>query len=226
MAPITVHHLDMSRSHRIVWLLELLQLPYEIKDYKRNSQTGLAPPELKKVHPLGKAPVVQDGDLTIAESGAIIMHLCERENKLMPSIGTPERLQFHYWMHYAEGTLMPPLVMTLVFSAVPNQAPWFLRPILKPVCDKVVSSYIGPQLDTNLEMIEAHLGANKWFAGNEITGADVNMSFPLEALFLRRGQNDSSRWPNIASYMDRIKNLDSYKAAEARGGKLNIMSGL
>mmetsp|Transcript_10571 Transcript_10571/g.20806 ORF Transcript_10571/g.20806 Transcript_10571/m.20806 type:complete len:229 (-) Transcript_10571:210-896(-) len=221
---IIVHHLEQSRSHRIVWLLELLKMPYEIKEYKRNPTTRLAPPELKEIHPLGKAPVIQDGDRTVAESGAIIMYLMEKENKLMPAIGTQERVQFHYWMHYAEGSLMPPLLMGLVFNTIPTKAPFFLRPILRPVFDKVMDSFVTPQLNDHTKMIEDHLGKNKWFAGGEeITGADVQMSFPLEALYMwNTNKNGKEGCTNIANYLERIKQLPSYKAAEERGGELNI----
>src|SRR4051812_12366190 len=117
-AMVTVHHLNNSRSQRILWLLEELGVPYDIKRYQRDAKTSLAPPELLAVHPLGKSPVITEGDLTLAESGAIIEYLVERHGKgaLAPTPGSPERIRYNYWMHFAEGTAMPPLVMKLVFN--------------------------------------------------------------------------------------------------------------
>jgi len=143
---ITVHHLETSRSQRVLWLLEELGVPYEIKVYKRDPRTRLAPPELKKVHPLGKSPVITDGDLVVAESGAILEYLAERYGsqgqgdvaQLLTTPGTPEHLQLRFWMHYAEGSLMNWLVMKLVFMTIPTQPmPFFVRPIARELCKKV-----------------------------------------------------------------------------------------
>jgi glutathione S-transferase len=165
---ITVHHLDNSRSQRILWLLEELGLDYEIKFYKRDPKTRLAPPELTKIHPLGKAPIVTDGDVTVAESGAIIEYLVGRydDGSLLPAEGTRERLNYTYWLHYAEGSVMPLMLLSLVMSRIENaKLPFFARPIAKGIAKKIRGGYLGPNIKRHLAFMEATLSNSSWFCG-------------------------------------------------------------
>jgi glutathione S-transferase len=222
---ITVHHLETSRSQRILWLLEELDLPYEIKLYQRDPKTKLAPPELKAVHPLGKSPVITDGKLTIAESGAIIEYLVENygENlqgelsQLQPARGTPAYRQCRFWMHYAEGSLMNWLVMKLVFMSIPTQPmPFFVKPIAKAICAQVQAKLVDPNLATALDFMEAHLAKHKWFSGKDLSMADFQMSFPVEAALSRSAQGGS--FPKLAAYRERMVARPAYQRALAKGG--------
>ena len=219
---ITVHHLNNSRSQRILWLLEELGLAYEVKRYQRDAVTSLAPPELLAVHPLGKSPVVTDGALTLAESGAIIEYLVERYGKgaLVPPAGTPERLRYTYWMHFAEGTAMPPMVMKLVFNRVERaKMPFFAKPIARGIARKVKGGFIDPNLERIVGYMEAELGKTEWFAGPDFTAADVQMSFPAEAAVGRAG----GKRPNLARFLERIHARPAYGRALERGGKFELL---
>ena len=220
---ITVHHLNNSRSQRVLWLLEELGLPYEIKKYQRDAKTMLAPPELKRVHPLGKSPVISDGDTVIAESGAIVEYLVERTGKLAPAIGTPERLRYTYWLHYAEGSAMLPLLLKLIFGHVGNSpAPFFIRPVIKGIVKQVNSAFIDPQLKLHLDYIESELGKSEWFAGDAFSAADIQMSFPLEAASVRGG-TDTSR-PKSKAFLERIHARPAYQRALEKGGNYQLLS--
>src|SRR5579871_320892 len=190
---IVVHHLNNSRSQRVLWLLEELGLEYEIKRYQRDPKTMLAPPELRQVHPLGKSPVIVDGGLTLAESGAIVHYLVERHGggRLLPALGTPERVRCIYWMHFAEGSAMPPLLLKLIFDRTAKGAPLLVRPVARAIAQKVKSSFIEPNIARNLDYMEAEIAKTGWFAGTELTAADIQMSFPLEASAARGGLNES-----------------------------------
>ncbi|HJV71412.1 glutathione S-transferase [Ideonella sp.] len=216
---IVVHHLNNSRSQRVLWLLEELGLPYEIKHYQRDPRTMLAPPALKAVHPLGKSPVITDGELTVAESGAIVEYLLDRygEGRLRPPAGTPERLRFTYWLHFAEGTAMNPLLMKLVFNRILNAPmPFFAKPIARGIATKVLSAYVEPNIKSQLEYMEAELGKSEWFAGSEFGAADIQMSFPLEAAAQRAGLDD--RYPKLLAWLERIHARPAYHRALQRGG--------
>jgi glutathione S-transferase len=216
---IIVHHLNNSRSQRVLWLLEELGVPYEVKRYERDAKTMLAPPSLLVVHPLGKSPVIVDGTVTVAESGAIVEYLIDRygDGRLIPAAGTPERRRYTYWLHYAEGSAMPPLLLKLVFDRVANApAPWPVSAIARRIAATVQNSFIGPQLKRHLDYMEAELAAHTWFAGEEFTAADVQMSFPLEAAASRAGLNASR--PQLMSFLGRIHERDAYKRALERGG--------
>jgi len=222
---IVLHHLNNSRSQRILWLLEELGLPYEIKRYERDPKTMLAPLSLRAVHPLGKSPVVTDGDETVAESGAIIEYLVDRhgEGRLRPAKGTPERTRYTYFLHYAEGSVMPPLLLALVFARMPKAPmPFFARPIVRGIAEKARTSFIGPQITTHLDFMETELAERPWFAGNDFTAADIQMSFPLEASAARGGL-DMTR-PHLWSFLDRIRARPAYQRALAAGGPFEIMS--
>ncbi|KNZ31860.1 MAG: glutathione S-transferase [Methylibium sp. NZG] len=216
---ITVHHLDNSRSQRVLWLLEELGVPYDIKHYRRDAQTMQAPPALREVHPLGKSPVITDGDLAVAESGAIVEYLVERHGggKLLPAAGTPQRLRYTYWLHFAEGTAMSPLLMKLVFDKVASSPmPFFAKPIAKAISAKVLSSFVTPNIERQLDFMEAELGRSEWFAGDAFSAADIQMSFPLEAAAQRAGLNASR--PKLTAFLKRIHARPAYKAALERGG--------
>ena len=221
---LTVHHLNNSRSQRILWLLEELALPYEIVRYQRDAKTMLAPPELRRVHPLGKSPVVTSDDgLTLAESGAIIETVVERygQGQLAPVAGTPEALRYRYWLHYAEGSAMPPLLLKLVFDKIENTPmPFFVKPIAKAISGKAKSGFITPQITTHLDFMEAELGKSLWFAGDTFTGADIQMSFPVEAAQSRGGLNASR--PKLMAYLERIHARPAYQRALERGGPFSL----
>jgi glutathione S-transferase len=216
---IVVHHLNNSRSQRVLWLLEELGLAYEVKRYERDAKTMLAPPALLAVHPLGKSPVIVDGTVTVAESGAIVEYLIDHygAGRLMPPAGTPERLRYTYWLHYAEGSAMPPLLLKLVFDRVANSpAPWPISAVARRIAKTVQTAFIGPQLTRHLDYMESELAAHTWFTGEEFTAADVQMSFPLEAAASRAGLNASR--PHLMGFLDRIHARDAYKRALQRGG--------
>ena len=221
---IVVHHLNNSRSQRILWLLEELGLTYDIKRYERDKKTMLAPPELRKVHPLGKSPVVTDDDLTLAESGAIIEYLVERygEGCFAPARELPAYLRYRYWLHYAEGSIMPPLLLKLVFDKIETSPmPFFVKPIAKAISGKANSSFIMPQINTHLDYLEDELGKSKWFVGDDFTAADVQLSFPIEAAAARGGL-DASR-PRLMDYLKRIHARPAYLRALERGGEYQLM---
>jgi len=223
---LTVHHLNNSRSQRVLWLLEELDLPYEVVRYQRDAKTMLAPPELKKVHPLGKSPVVvTDEGLVLAESGAIIETLVERygAGRLSPAPGTPEALRYRYWLHYAEGSAMPPLLLKLMFDRVEKaKMPFFVKPIAKGIADKARAAFILPSLKTHLDFMEGELGQGEWFAGNAFSGADIQMSFPVEAA-RSRGGLDASR-PRLMAWLERIHARPAYGRALERGGPYALLS--
>jgi glutathione S-transferase len=214
---IIVHHLNNSRSQRVLWLLEELGVPYEVKHYERDAQTMLAPPELLAVHPLGKSPVITDGDKTIAETGAIVEYIIDTygAGRLIPPAGTPERLRYTYWLHYAEGSAMTPLLLKLVFTALPARAPGLLRGLVKAIAGKAQSGFIDPQLKTHIDYWNAELSKAAWFAGPEFTAADIAMSFPLEAAVARAGA--ASR-PKVKAFLDAIHARPAYRRALERGG--------
>lgn len=216
---ITVHHLENSRSQRILWLLEELGLEYEIKIYKRDPKTMLAPESLAKVHPLGKSPVIVDGDITVAESGAIIEYLVDSyagAGKLKPG-DKADLVKYRYWIHYAEGTLMPLLLMRLVFDQLSKPPmPLPMRPVAGLIAKGVKAKFLSPRITQNLDFIEAELGRSRWFAGKELTAADIQMSFPLEAASTRLPGMEGRK--NIVRFLKRIHALPAYKLALDRGG--------
>ncbi|EIT69774.1 MULTISPECIES: glutathione S-transferase family protein [Hydrocarboniphaga] len=220
---LTLHHLNNSRSQRILWLLEELGIAYEIKRYERNAKTMLAPPELRAVHPLGKSPLLSDDGLVIAESGAIIEYLLERygHGRFLPAAGTPEFLRYRYWLHYAEGSLMPLLVMKLVLSTVPGRTPALIRPIGRAIVGGVEQAFLGPQLKLHLDYVEAELGKSQWLVCDDLTGADFQMSFPLEAASARAG--GGAPRPRIKAFVERIQSRPAYRRALEKGGPYNIL---
>ncbi|WP_454829387.1 glutathione S-transferase [Paraburkholderia xenovorans] len=223
---LTVHHLNNSRSQRVLWLLEELGVPYEIKRYERDPKTMLAPPELRAVHPLGKSPVITDDGQTVAESGAIIEYLIDRygQGRFAPAPGTPERLRYTYWLHYAEGSAMPPLLLKLVALRIASAPmPFFARPIARKIAATLQSSFIDPQLKLHLGYINQELSKTGWFVGNDFTAADVQMSFPLEAATARGGMD--GQIPAVVDFLKRIHARPAYQRALERGGKYELLGG-
>ena len=219
---VIVHHLNNSRSQRLLWLLEELGVLYDIKRYQRDPKTMLAPPELRQIHPLGKSPVITDGDVTLAESGAIMEYVVEKfgRGRLIPKPGTPEKLRYIYWMHFAEGSAMPPLLMKLILDRM-MKAPLLVRPVAKAIANKVKTSFVEPNIRRQLDFMEGELGRSTWFAGDEFTAADIQMSFPLEAASARGGL-DASR-PKLMEFLARIHAREAYRAALERGGEYKLL---
>ena len=221
---IVLHHLNHSRSQRVLWLLEELGLPYEVRYYERDPKTMLAPPELRRIHPLGKSPVITDGELTLAESGAILEYLVQRygDGRLRPAPGTREAVRYLYWMHYAEGSLMPPLLLKLVFDRIRKaKMPFFARPIARSIADKALQGFVMPQIKTHLDFLENELQQSPWFTGAEFTVADIQLSFPIEAARARGGL-DSAR-PRLLDFLRRIHERPAYARALERGGTFGIV---
>lgn len=219
---IVVHHLNNSRSQRVLWLLEELGLEYEIRHYQRDPETMLAPAALREVHPLGKSPVITDGALTLAESGAIIEYLVGRYgNWLQPAADSPERVRYTYWLHFAEGSAMPMLLMKLIFGRIAKaKMPFFARPIARAIADNVTRSFIMPRIASQLDYMESELGRSTWFAGEAFSAADIQMSFPLEAAAARGGL-DSSR-PKLMAFLEKIHARPAYQRALERGGEFRL----
>ena len=216
---IIVHHLENSRSQRVLWLLEELGLTFDIVHYQRDATTMLAPPALLAVHPLGKSPVITDGDTTVAETGAIVEYLLAQHGggHLLPAPGTPEALRYRYWLHFAEGSAMPPLLLTLIFDRIANAPmPFFIKPIARGISSKVMNLMVRPNLKRQLDFMESELGRSHWFAGDDLTGADIMMSFPLEAAAQRAGL-DASR-PRLMDFLKRVHARPAYQRALKRGG--------
>lgn len=202
--PIEVHHLANSRSHRILWLLEELGLPYTVVRYERDPQTQLAPPELKKIHPLGKSPVIRDGDLLLAESGAIVEYMLQHHGygRLVPPVGTDDHVRYLHWLHFAEGSAMLILVLKLYLGRLGDAA--------APLAPRV-----DGQIADHLAYMEASLAGHDWFAGDDFTAADIMMSFPVEAAFRRGGLE---HFPNLARFLKAVQTRPAYRRALDKGG--------
>lgn len=217
---IVVHHLNNSRSQRILWLLEEMGLAYTVKRYERDPVTMLAPAELRAVHPLGKSPVITDSGVTVAESGAIIEYLVDAHGPslLMPPRGTPEFLRARYWLHFAEGSAMSPLLFKLVFGRILTAPmPFFVKPVARGIARKVLDSFVDPNLKSQLAYMESELADRDWFAGPEFSVADIQMSFPLEAAAQRAGLT-AGAYPRLHDWLRRIHARPAYQRALAQGG--------
>ena len=217
---LTVHHLNNSRSQRVLWLLEELGVSYEIQRYQRDAKSMLAPPELLRVHPLGKSPVLSDDDVTVAESGAIIEYLLEKygAGRLVPPPGTEARRRFTYWLHFAEGSAMPPLLLKLIFDRIGSGQgmPFFAKPIGRAIATKVKTLMIEPNLKRQLDYMESELGRSEWFAGEQFSAADIQMSFPVEAAAMRAGL-DATR-TRLMAFLNKIHARPAFRRALERGG--------
>lgn len=215
---ITVHHLENSRSQRVLWLCEELGVPYEVRRYERDPKTMLAPPELRAVHPLGKSPVIEEDGQVVAESGAITEVLIARhgEGRMRPAPGSDDHAAYLTWLHFAEASLQPLLLMALLFRVMPERAPALARPMVKGVCGTAMKGFVTPRLNEQLGYIEKHLEGREWFVGDAVTGADVMMIFPLEAA-ASRGEGMAA-YPNVRAYVARVHAREGYRKALERGG--------
>ena len=227
---ITVHHLNNSRSQRNLWMLEELNQEYEIIGYERDSKTLQGPESLSNIHPLGKSPVITDDSngeqILIAESGAIVEYLLQNYGKnsslIIPETGSQQERDYLYWLHFSEGSLMPLLLLRLIFERVKKaRVPFFVKPITKAVADKVLIEYVNPNISRLLDFIEGSLNGKKWFLGEELSGADIQMSFPLETSLARGLVND--HYTYIQSYVERIHEQPGYQAALKKGGKYDYI---
>ncbi|MBR9826190.1 MAG: glutathione S-transferase [Alphaproteobacteria bacterium] len=214
---LVLHHLNNSRSQRLLWLLEEINADYELRKYLRDPETMRAPDSLRAVHPLGKSPLLSDGDEVIAESAAIIEYIIDTQAPhLRPEAGTPAYRDYVYWMHFAEGTLMTPLLIKLMGDRIAQaRVPFFVKPVVKGVSNQLEETYSGPENEKNLAFVDAHLDGREWFCGDALTGADFQMSFPLEAASARIP--GFSRFKNIASYLDRIHARPAYQRGLEKG---------
>lgn len=217
MPEIVVHHLEASRSLRLLWLLEELELDYEIRTYPRNPETMRAPPELRELHPLGKAPIVTIDGSVLAESGAIIEHVVARfGERLRPPEGTEALDRYRYFMHYAEGSLMAPLLVRLIFDKIRSaRLPFFIKPISNTIVSKVDASFTMPEITRHTEFLEGTLADRPWFAGEDFTAADIQMIYPVEALFAR---GRSGGTPNLQAWLERAQARPAYQRAVDKGG--------
>lgn len=222
---IIVHHLNNSRSQRVLWLLEELGLPYDIVRYQRDPKTLLAPRELRAIHPLGKSPILQDGEVTLAESGAVVEYLIERygQGRLRPTVGSPDWLRYIYFLHYAEGSAMVPLLFKLVFVRMETApVPFFAKPVARMLAKGAQKAFVDPQLKLHLDYLEGEIGKSEWFAGEAFTAADIQMSFPLEAASAR--VRVAEKFPHVAAFLERIHQRPAYQCALQRGGPYDLLS--
>lgn len=222
---ITVHHLENSRSQRVLWLLEEIGAPYEVTRYERDPETMLAPDALKQVHPLGKSPVIEDNGRVVAETGLIVEYLLARHggaSGLLPPADDPAHWDVRYWLHYAEGSAMPPLLLKLVFNRVKSaDMPFFAKPVAKGIADNVLSSFVNPQVKTHMDHWEAALAKGGWFAGGRFTAADIMMSFPVEGAAARGGLGPD--YPALKDFLERIHDRPAYRAALEKGGPFDLL---
>ncbi|MGQ8364534.1 glutathione S-transferase family protein [Glaciecola sp. 1036] len=211
----TIHHLNDSRSQRIIWLMELLHLDYEIKVYWRDKKTNLAPQALKDLHPLGTSPIITHEGQTIAESGAICEYVIQQcgQQDLMPAQDTPEYIQVQFWSHFAEGSFLPPLVANMVLNKAKEKSPWLIKPIANKLVDAIMDAYFNKAIKRNFTFIEQYLSDKTWFVGEKPTIADVQMSFAMEAVD-KAGR--FKQFPNMAAYVERLQKLPSYQQALKR----------
>ncbi len=221
---IIVHHLENSRSQRVLWLLEELGVDYEVKRYERDKITSLAPPEMKKIHPLGKSPIIENNGKIIAETGAMIDYLLDHygEGRLRPATGTDDFERYRYWLHYSEGSVFPPLLLRLILMRMASaKMPFFAKPIAKKIVQGALDGFVIPQLRLHFDFIESELGKSEWFAGRDLTGADIIMSFPLEAGVSRGAVSNNAS--NISRFLKRIHARPAYQRALERGGPYGIV---
>ncbi|MEQ1753120.1 MAG: glutathione S-transferase family protein [Micropepsaceae bacterium] len=206
---IKVHHLNNSRSHRVIWLLEELAIPYEIIHYKRDASTRLAPPELKKIHPLGKSPVITDGTTVVAESGAIIEYLCKvhGKGKLWPADGSSNWVEHSHWMHFAEGSAMLPFLLALYVGMLGSHG--------APLQPRIES-----EIENHLRYMEGALATRPYFAGNELTAADIQMSYVVEVAAV---SDRLANYPRLKDLIERYRSRPAYKIAVEKGGPLVLM---
>ena len=221
---ITVHNLENSQSIRILWLLEELGVDYKIQQYSRNEITSFAPEDYRKLHPVGWAPTITDGNKAIAETNAIVDYILDQhpDNTLRPASGTEERLQYLYWFHAAQGSLMPHLVLSLVMKRMVSNVPFFIRPIVKFVTDKAMTTFVNPRTHNILDYMNSELQQKKWLSGNTFSAADIVMGYCLESIDERFPSK--GRYPNIKRYVSDFRNREAYKVAMRKNGKFQSLT--
>ncbi len=215
---ITVHNLENSQSFRVVWLLEELGIPYEIKQYKRDPATSFAPADYKELHPIGTSPTISDGDLVLVETNAIMDYILDKHpNAIMrPEVGAPDRVRYLYWFHAVPGSFMPLLVESLIFNLMVSRSPFFIRPIVSAVVGKVRAQYLKPRLKRFFAYIEEELGRSEWIAGDSLTAADVLLGHALVVSDARVGFGD--KFPHIKAYLKRVRERPAFQAAIEKSG--------
>jgi glutathione S-transferase len=213
---LTIHHLNNSRSQRVLWLLEELELPYEIRHYQRGADMQ-APAELRQLHPLGKSPILTEGAFTLAETGAIVTYILETHarGRMIPAQGSPDYWRYQHFLHHAEGTAMPPLLLKLVLATVTKKTPALVRPVVGKAMQATDEGFVTPQIERNLAYWEKSLADTGWFAGPDLSAADIMMSFPVEASASRA---DLSGYGNLTGFLSRIHARPAYRAALDKGG--------
>ncbi len=221
---ITLHHLEKSQSIRILWLLEELGAPYEIRLYDRDPNTRLAPAAYKAVSPLGTAPVITDGNVTLAETNAIIDYILDGQpgSALRPGPGAPNRATYLFWFHAAQGSLQPLLTNKFVLGALTTRAPFLVRPVAKSLVGALNTAFFDPRLNALMIEIEKALGQSKWFAGDTLTAADIVMGYCMELAAHRAGM-DEKRFPNAHRFLKQMRKYPSYIRAMERDGKGTIL---
>ena len=223
---ITLHHLEYSQSFRILWLLEELGVQYKLELYERDKISNLAPSSYKAISPLGTAPVISDGDMVLSESNAIIDYILDKypNESLRPNVNSEYRTQYLFWLHASQGSLMPVLLITMLFRVIPEKVPFFIRPIIKPIFNLAKKSFTEPRLDALLQQAEAALGQSEWFGGNELTAADISMCYPMESM--QSNGYINADYPNCLAWIERAKAHESYQRALAKDGKGSIVFSL
>lgn len=221
---LTLHHLESSRSQRILWLLEELGVDYHLEIHQRNPKTKLAPKAMQDIHPLGKSPILTDGDDVVVESAVIIEYLIEKygNGRFEAPSSTADRRRYSYWMHAAEGSIMPLMVAKLLFTATTRApVPFFIRPLTKVVAEQIGKAYLDPSLKLQLENMERELAKSTWFAGEELTGADFQMLYPCQAAVAR--SEVASQLPKVQAFVERAEARPAYQRALAKGGKYEFV---
>ncbi|MGF1468190.1 MAG: glutathione S-transferase family protein [Sandaracinaceae bacterium] len=224
MADVTVHHLGRSRSHRILWLLEELGVDYELRGYDRDPETLRAPASLRQVHPLGRAPVVEVDGVVLAESGAVIEELLDRFGPagLRPEAGTDAHRRFRFFLHYAEGSLMPPLLVALILRRIETAPlPFFIKPVARGIAQRVKGAYAEPEARNHLSFLEAELADRPWFTGDAFSAADIQMTYPLEGAE-HRGPLVEGDYPRLRAFLAKARDRPAYRRAIERGGPVNL----
>jgi glutathione S-transferase len=221
---ITLHHLEKSQSIRILWLLEELGVPYEVKLYDRDPKTRLAPAEYKAVSPLGTAPCISEGDVTLAETNAIVDYILDKhdDGRLRPAPGTPNRADYLFWFLASQGSLQPLLTNKFVMMAMTARAPFFLKPAAKMLVGGLDKAFFGPRLSAFMTEIEKALGKHTWFAGDTLTAADIVMGYSMELAAHRAGM-DAGNYPNAHRFLQQMRAYPSYQRALEKDGKGTIL---
>lgn len=220
---ITLHHLEYSQSFRVLWLLEELNADYELKLYERDKKTSLAPKEYKALSPLGTAPVISDGDLVLAESNAIVDYILDKHpsDTLRPEPNSKHRTRYLFWMHASQGSLMPLLLISVILRMIPKRAPFFLKPLLRPVLNIALDSFAKPRMSALLKQAEADLGETPWFGGEELTSADIVMCYPMESM--RANNYIDENYPNCLAWLERVNKYPSFQKAMKKDGKSTMV---